>query len=112
MTEYPVQVTESLLQEISGCIVEAFEPDKVILFGSRATGTSNSQSDIDLLVIMEIEGSPIERAVAVKRACRPRFVAMDVVVKTPQEVGVQLERGSFFLRQILAEGKILYARHA
>jgi predicted nucleotidyltransferase len=111
MAEYPVPITETLLQEITDRVVEVFTPEKVILFGSHATGTARADSDVDLLVIMEIEGSPIQRAIAVKQVCRPRFVAMDVLVKTPEEVAAQLERGSFFLRQILAEGRVLYERH-
>jgi len=91
--------------------VEAFDPEKVILFGSRADGTSRADSDVDLLVIGDVEGSPIQRAVAVKRVCRPRFVAMDVLVKTTEEVAAQLQRGNVFLRQILEEGEVLYERH-
>jgi uncharacterized protein len=112
MAEYPVPITETLLQEITDRVVQVFAPEKVILFGSHATGTARADSDIDLLVIMEAEGSPIQRAVAVKQVCRPRFVAMDVLVKTPEEVAAQLKRGNFFLRQILAEGRVLYDRHA
>ena len=110
MTLYPVPVTEDLLQEITKRIVESFDPEKVILFGSRSTDTPRADSDVDLLVIMEAGGSPIQRAVEVKRACRPRFVSMDLLVKTPDEVETRLEQGSFFLRQILEQGKVLYER--
>jgi hypothetical protein len=65
---------------------------------------------VDLLVIMEADGPPVERAIAVKRVCRPRFVAMDLLVKTPKEVATQLQQGNFFLRQILTEGRVLYER--
>ena len=109
---YPVLVSETLLDEITARLVDAFDPEKVILFGSRAVGAARRDSDVDLLVIMEAEGSPMERAVAVKRACRPRFVAMDVLVRTPDEVAVQVREGNLFLRQILGEGKVLYERHA
>jgi predicted nucleotidyltransferase len=111
MIEYPVSITEALLQEITDCIVDTFNPEKVVLFGSHTAGTSHPDSDIDLLVVMEAEDSPIQRAVAVKRVCRPRFVAMDVLVKTPEEIATQLRRGNFFLRQILEEGRVLYERH-
>ena len=110
MAEYPVTVTEGLLQEITRRIVERFAPEKVVLFGSRSSGTSHVDSDVDLLVIMKTSGSPIKRSVEVKRACRPRFVSMDVLVKTPEEVAAQLQRGSFFLRQILEQGRVLYER--
>ena len=112
MIEYPVPITETLLQDITDCIVEAFDPEKVVLFGSRAIGTAHPSSDVDLLVIMEAQGTPIQRAVAVKRVCRRPFVAMDVLVKTPEEVATQLGRGNFFLSQILQEGKVLYERHS
>ena len=97
IAEYPVLVTETLLQEIAKRVIETFDPQKIILFGSRAKGTPRPDSDIDLLVIMQAEGSPIQRAVAVKQVCRPRFVAMDVLVKTPEEVITQLRQGNLFL---------------
>jgi predicted nucleotidyltransferase len=110
--QYPVPVTEDLLREITRRIVKHFDPERVILFGSRSKGTSRDDSDVDLLVIMETTWSPVRRAVEVKRACRPRFVSMDVLVRTPQEVSTQLERGSAFLNQVLDQGKVLYERDA
>jgi predicted nucleotidyltransferase len=110
MDEYPVQVTETLLEEITRKIVDHFDPEKIVLFGSRSTESPRTDSDVDLLVIMDTSESPIQRAIEVKRASRPRFVSMDVLVKTPEEVEARLERGSFFLRQILEQGKVLYER--
>lgn len=112
MTQYPILITETLLQEITQRIVESFDPQKVILFGSHAAGTARPDSDVDLLVIMSAEGSAIQRATAVKQVCRPRFVAMDVLVKTPEEVATQLQQGNLWLRHILSKGRVLYERHA
>lgn len=112
MIQYPVAVTESLLREITQHIVESFNPEKVILFGSQASGTSRADSDIDLLVIMDSHLPAFQRAVEVKRACRPRFVSMDVLVKTPEELATRLQQGNLFLRQILEQGRVLYERHA
>ena len=55
-------------------------------------------------------GSPIQRAVELKRVCRPRFVPMHMLVKTPEELAERLQQGSFFLRQILEQGRVLYER--
>ena len=112
MAGYPVPVTDALLKEITQRIVDRFDPEKVILFGSRASGTAQADSDVDLLVIMDASGPSIQRAVEVKRACRPRFVSMDVLVKTPEEVASRLRQGSFFLRQILEQGRVLYERRS
>ena len=111
MIEYPVRVTENLLQEITQRIVESFSPEKVILFGSQASGAPRADSDIDLLVIMNSQLTTIQHAVEVKRACRPRFVSMDVLVKTPEELATRLQQGNLFLRQILEQGRVLYERH-
>ena len=75
MAEYPVPITEALLQEITHRLVEAFAPEKVILFGSRAAETPHADSDVDLLVIMEAQAPPIQRAVAVKSPTRADFEA-------------------------------------
>jgi predicted nucleotidyltransferase len=112
MDEYPVPVTEALVREITNKIVEHFDPEKVILFGSQSTGIARNDSDVDLLVIMDTDESSIQRAIEVKRVCRPRFVSMDVLVKTPEEVETTLERGNFFLDQILDQGRVLYERQS
>ena len=112
MCAYPPPVTESLLQEITQRIVAAFQLQKVILFGSRASGTARDDSDVDLLVIMDATGSPVQRALQVKRACRPRFVSMDVLVKTPEEVAARLREGNLFLHKILEHGRTLYEHPA
>jgi predicted nucleotidyltransferase len=112
MDEYPVPVTEALVREITNKIVEHFDPEKVILFGSQSTGIARTDSDVDLLVIMDTDESSIQRAIEVKKVCRPRFVSMDVLVKTPEEVETTLERGNFFLDQILDQGRVLYERQS
>jgi predicted nucleotidyltransferase len=38
-------------------IVQRFDPEKVILFGSHARGTAGPDSDVDLLVVMTVRGS-------------------------------------------------------
>jgi predicted nucleotidyltransferase len=38
-------------------IVNKFHPEKIILFGSQARGTAGPDSDVDLLVVMSLEGS-------------------------------------------------------
>jgi len=112
MDEYPVPVTEALVREITNKIVEHFDPEKVILFGSQSTGIARTDSDVDLLVIMDTDESSIQRAIEVKKVCRPRFVSMDVLVKTPEEVETTRERGNFFLDQILDQGRVLYERQS
>ena len=93
--------TESLLDEIANKIVEHFHPDQIILFGSYAYGEPKTDSDLDLLVIMDTDLRPTARSAAVARICRPKYVAMDIVVRTPEEIQTHLQnfdpisRGNF-----------------
>ena len=42
-------------------IVERFDPEKIILFGSHARGDATPDSDVDLLVVMPVQGSSARR---------------------------------------------------
>ena len=79
-------MNETVLREITRRIVEAFHPEKVILFGSYAYGQPAADSDLDLFVIMKSQQRPVERRMAVSRLFEDRLVAMDFVVLTPEEV--------------------------
>ena len=103
-------VTDEVIAGIARCIVEQFQPEKVILFGSRAWGVAREDSDIDILVIMESDEPWAARSARVSSQCRPRLVALDVLVKTPSEVEARLQIGDHFIKRILSEGRVLYAR--
>lgn len=105
-----VPVTEELLQEITQRIIEACQPEKIILFGSYAYGKSTSQSDVDLLVIMDTDQSTFERHKQVSLLFPYRLFALDILVRTPDEVAHRLEIGDNFFREILTRGRVLYER--
>lgn len=91
-------------------VAQALQPDKIILFGSYAYGAPTSDSDVDLLVIMESDKPGKERSWAVSRLLLPREFPVDILVKTPTELAVALQRGDFFLREITERGILLYER--
>lgn len=102
-------VAETLPKAIER-IAQALKPEKIILFGSYASGSPTPDSDVDLLVIMETNDSQKERYLAVARLLRPRQFPVDIVVKTPKEIEAALKTNSFFTREILTKGVVLYER--
>src|SRR5262249_7475784 len=46
-------------------IAETYKPEKIILFGSHAYGTPTPESDVDLLVVMDFEGRPVEQSIKI-----------------------------------------------
>ncbi len=104
-------VAETLPQAIER-IVSALKPEKIILFGSYAEGNPTHDSDIDLLVITD--GNSKEKYRAISMLLYPRQFPVDIIVKTPNEVEEALKGGkdnSFFIREIIKKGKVLYDRH-
>ena len=91
-------------------IAAALHPEKIILFGSHAYGTPTYDSDVDLLVIWDTDASWQDRHLAVARLLRPRVFSVDLLVRTPGEIKTSLEKGDFFLREIISQGRMLYER--
>ena len=94
---------EALAREI----VREFRPDRIILFGSHAYGRPAADSDVDLLVIMPCRGNPLHKSLEILRKTRVRF-AVDLLVRTPQDVRQRLAWNDFFLREIIEKGRVLY----
>src|SRR3990172_5884708 len=108
-TGFGVPVSQQLPEAVRR-IVETLHPEKIILFGSYARGNPTSDSDVDLLVIMETDLPVTERYLTVSRLLRPRPFPVDILVKRPQEIQTSLEKGDFFIREIIEQGKVLYER--
>src|SRR5260221_12165721 len=85
---------------------ERFKPEKIILFGSYAYGTPHEDSDVDILVVMPARNE-LSAAVRIDRYCEPCF-PLDLIVRTPENLRWRLEEGDWFLREIVAQGKVLH----
>jgi len=95
------------IRKMAGRIARDFRPERIILFGSHARGTSTADSDVDLLVVMPFKGRLSAKAVEILDRVRPRF-GVDILVRTPQEVRQRLSWNDFFLREIIETGRVLY----
>jgi predicted nucleotidyltransferase len=103
-------VTRRQINAVVRKIVDEINPEKVILFGSYAYGKPNIDSDVDMLVIMESDERPAQRATRAYRAVYGKTFPMDIIVRTPQELAHRLAIGDFFIKEIVERGKVLYAR--
>ena len=99
-----------VIHRYARAIAEEFKPDKIILFGSYAWGRPNADSDVDLLVIVDTQARPVDRYLCVSRLLRPRPFPLDLLVKTPDEIAQALDRDDTFIREIMAQGRVLYER--
>jgi predicted nucleotidyltransferase len=100
------------LERLKKRIIELEQPEKIILFGSRARGTATEDSDFDLLVISRSTLPRYQREVRLTRRLFGSGVAFDLLVLTPEEFGQRVEANGPFLREILSCGEVLYERSA
>src|SRR3990167_4665820 len=84
-----------------------YAPERIILFGSRATGNPVPDSDIDLSIVKETPDRFIDRCFSVRRILSDpdRRVALDIVVLTGREITERLAIGDQFIREILQKGR-------
>ncbi|RLT38999.1 MAG: nucleotidyltransferase domain-containing protein [Chloroflexi bacterium] len=108
-TGFSTYVADSLPLAVER-LVANLSPKKIILFGSYAYGTPTSDSDVDLLVILDTNASNRDRFALVSRLLYPRSFPVDILVKTPDEIDQALENANPFIADILASGRILYER--
>ena len=104
------RVTAHEINRIAHKIAEQFHPEKIILFGSYAYGQPTADSDVDLLIVMDTALRSRQQRLMISRALSPHPFPMDLVVKTPGELSERLALGDYFLQQITAQGKVLYAQ--
>jgi uncharacterized protein len=89
-------------------VAERFQPDKIILFGSHACGTPHEDSDVDILVFMPARNQ-LDQAFRIRLAVPAPF-AMDLIVRTPQQLQRWLDEGESFHSEIVSKGKVLYEK--
>jgi len=101
------KATTTEIKRLCDQIVREFKPEKIILFGSHAYGKPEWDSDVDLLIIMRFKGRPHQQAVDIRsRIAAP--MAIDLLVRTPEEISKRLEMEDFFIREIIERGKVMY----
>ena len=98
------------LQEIVRRLINAYEPEKIYLFGSVARGEEGEESDYDLLVIVPDSASPDrKRSQLAYHALRGTGIAVDVLVWTKTAFDQRLHLKASLPSIVKEEGKLLYA---
>jgi len=101
---------DNLIDDIVRRILETAQPEKIILFGSRARGDARPNSDFDLLVIKESSEPGYRRDAPLYVALAGLNVPVDVMVYTPEEVTDWSAVPQAFITTAVREGKVLYER--
>jgi predicted nucleotidyltransferase len=96
----------SAIRRFARRIGERFQPHKIVLFGSYAYGIPHDESDVDLLVVMPAR-DVVAQAIRISGAF-DRLFSHAIIVRTAQQVERGLKQNNWFLREVIAKGKVLY----
>lgn len=96
------------IKDISNHLVRLFSPQKIILFGSCATGKADYHSDIDLLVITSFQGRRRQLMVEMDRAIASFRKPVDIIIQTADEYDKNRLIPGTIARYAFLEGKVLY----
>ena len=102
-----LRIPQAAVEDIVDQIVANFHPLKIFLFGSYANGNPRSESDLDILVVMETPQREAEQAVQICQKIEYLF-GLDLIVVKPQRLAQRLAFGDSFLKEIVESGKVLY----
>ena len=107
---YQVRADDTVLAEIVRRLVDAVDPDRIVLFGSRARGDCRADSDLDLLIVKDSAEPCHRRVVPAYRALRGLGVPKDIVWYTPQELADWAGVVNHLVWRALNEGQVLYEK--
>jgi len=102
-------ITPEKVQDVIQKIVEVSQPRKLILFGSYVRGDTNSNSDLDILVVTsnKIE-SPRKESVRIRRALKGIVMSMDILVVPESKLEDLASVPGLIYREAIKNGRVVY----
>lgn len=98
---------QSQIDSITQQLIKKYHPEKIILFGSGASGQMGPDSDLDFFIVKDDKKDAYHRMVEVSGLVE-KDIAADFIIYTPQEFSERLRLGDPFIKSIISEGRVLY----
>ena len=103
-------VSDPVLAEIVRRLVQAYQPERIYFFGSKARGDAGPDSDYDLMAVVPDDAPPERRKSRMAyEVLRGMGTAKDVLVCTRSWFDARLHLRASFPSTIVREGKLLHA---
>jgi len=103
------KITPELIDYIVQKIVNAIDPEKIILFGSYARGDTSRNSDLDLFIIKDGDHDSRTMRRKVADLLWGREFGVDLFIRKTEEVEWNFRaKNPFYIHHIFKYGKILY----
>ena len=101
---------DAAIHEMVKIIVDGWNPQQIILFGSRARGDHDERSDVDLFVVLDEAHDRRELGRRISDELDCTGIARDVIISTPSDIVRQATVVGTVERAALIDGRTLYVR--
>ncbi len=106
------KISDKTLSLIVQRIRKSVDPEKVVLFGSQASGRASRGSDVDLLIVKSGKiKSRASVAAAAYGSLEGIMVPKDIVVCTEEEIKEWSAVPQSFLTNAVNTGRVVYEKH-
>ncbi|HCG01548.1 MAG TPA: DNA polymerase III subunit beta [Chloroflexi bacterium] len=91
-------------------LIDAYQPERIYLFGSKARGDAGPDSDFDLLVVVsDTAPADRQRSRLAYEVLRGTGIAADVLVSTRGAFDSRLHLAASLPATVMREGRLLHA---
>lgn len=103
-------IEEAKINDIVYKIAAKFNPDKIILIGSYASGNPHKDSDIDLIIIKDTDLPRHRRSFDIQKFLIGANIPIDILVYTKNEFDKEVSEKYSFINSAIRTSKIVYER--
>ena len=103
-------ISKKLKEEIKKRLLAKFDLEKIILFGSQASGEANRKSDVDLLLIGKVNYDRYKMMTDALRSLGRMKYAFDIMILTSREYEENKYIPGTIARYAFKEGKVIYEK--
>ncbi len=86
--------------------LKTFQADRIILFGSYATGNTHKDSDVDILIIKKTDKAFHDRQIEARLLLRTT-TPVDLFVFTPEEFEIA-RKNNLLVKEAVETGTVVY----
>lgn len=100
-------ISRKAIQQYCDAIAAAFQPQKIILFGSYAYGKPTEDSDVDVMVVMPRKRFRRDLGVRVRTQV-PASFPVDVLVEPDDRLERRIRDRESFILDVTERGRVMY----
>jgi predicted nucleotidyltransferase len=96
------------IRRLTGLLIEAAKPKRIIMFGSQARGEAGEDSDLDVMVVEELVSDRAGEMVRLNRLLRSFDIPVDLLVVSAEKFNYWCDTPGNVYFEAATEGEVLY----